>query len=29
MIHAIVADTRRLRVFEAVNDRAPVVIAAL
>jgi protein required for attachment to host cells len=27
MIHAIVADTRRLRVFEAVVDRAPLELA--
>lgn len=27
MIHAIVADTRRLRVFEAVPDRAPIEMA--
>ncbi|WP_129781917.1 host attachment protein [Peristeroidobacter soli] len=27
MIHAIVADTRRLRVFEAVADRAPLELA--
>lgn len=27
MIHAIVADTRRIRVFEAVSDRAPLELA--
>lgn len=27
MIHAIVADTRRLRVFEAMDDRAPLELA--
>lgn len=27
MIHAIVADTRRLRIFEAVPDRAPLELA--
>lgn len=27
MIHAIVADTRRVRVFEAVSDRAPIELA--
>lgn len=27
MIHAIVADTRRLRVFEAMDNRAPVEVA--
>lgn len=27
MIHAIVADTRRLRIFESVEDRAPLELA--
>lgn len=27
MIHAIVADTRRVRVFESMSDRAPVELA--
>lgn len=27
MIHAIVADTRRVRVFEGVSDRAPIELA--